>query len=532
MRMTLLLTVLVMGFVCPEMINAADCTWQGPFNITNAEWNDTNNWSCGSVPGGSDNAIFDMSASFTESLTTNAKFEINAGAVLSINNAVTLTLNGTRTHFTINDGQVVNNGSLSGHNMDVNASGSFTNNGTVSAWNNINVIGGTLTNNGSTFSINNLAVNAGGVANNNGTYSGNQINVGNNNATSGTFNNAGTMTLTDQIIVEEGTFNNNSGSITTPNKVIIENGGNFVNDAVLNSDQINISSTGSFTNNETGCINIANTVANGEWAIQVGGTFVNSGKIVIDDVISAGGINVQSNASFTNNATGNISITVDVSDCAVRVRSNATFTNNGTVNIIQGDVCCVGTCDGSMALPLELIAFSIEVEKDVNVIKWQTAYESNVASHIVERSGDGLRTWIEIGRTDGAKESDVLRTYFLEDHFPIHKAYYRLRSVDYDQTESISPVVYVERTSDKFGLVNVYPVPAKNKLHIEVASESNGQTKFDIYDLFGRRMEVQRIDGLNSNTAITLGIQGLAKGTYLLVFDDSTARYSQLFMKN
>ncbi|OUJ75953.1 T9SS type A sorting domain-containing protein [Hymenobacter crusticola] len=96
-----------------------------------------------------------------------------------------------------------------------------------------------------------------------------------------------------------------------------------------------------------------------------------------------------------------------------------------------------------MPLPVELSAFSARRLGTAVVCRWTTASEKNSAKFIIERSADG-RDFQAIGTVAAAGTSTAMHTYSFTDQQPLAGvAYYRLRQVDEDATESFSPVVTV-----------------------------------------------------------------------------------------
>ena len=102
-----------------------------------------------------------------------------------------------------------------------------------------------------------------------------------------------------------------------------------------------------------------------------------------------------------------------------------------------------GHLDGVYNLPIELASFTGHaVEKGVR-LDWSTASEIDNDYFTVFRSLDGT-AWHEIGRVDGAGNSQSLRTYSLLDIHPEPgKNYYKLRQTDYGGTFKDSNVIVV-----------------------------------------------------------------------------------------
>ncbi|MCC7246671.1 MAG: T9SS type A sorting domain-containing protein, partial [Saprospiraceae bacterium] len=154
---------------------------------------------------------------------------------------------------------------------------------------------------------------------------------------------------------------------------------------------------------------------------------------------------------------------------------------------------------GPLALPLQLISFTGKTLENSNMIEWETANEKNVANHIVERSADGIQ-WTEIGRKTGHADSDQRLKYQLEDLTPMAKSYYRLRSVDFDGQESVSKSILLTRRNDQFGITNLLPNPAFERVMVQFAAKEEGNVIVRITDINGRivaEQSYEAIEGLN-----------------------------------
>lgn len=85
----------------------------------------------------------------------------------------------------------------------------------------------------------------------------------------------------------------------------------------------------------------------------------------------------------------------------------------------------------NIVLPVTLTSFTAKAEGYKVVLKWVTALEVNHSHYEVQRSEDG-KTWDTVGTTKG---------YQFTDYRPAN--YYRLVSVDLDQTRHTYKMVYV-----------------------------------------------------------------------------------------
>ena len=125
-------------------------------------------------------------------------------------------------------------------------------------------------------------------------------------------------------------------------------------------------------------------------------------------------------------------------------------TNTGDFNLIV---------EVLQPLPAELLQIKAKAEGRTNMIEWQTASELNTASHVVERSHDGLTNWSDIGFVDAAGNSSDIKSYALRDQKPLLTSFYRLRTVDFDGSRDYSAIVSVVRTEASGDSVYTISIP-------------------------------------------------------------------------
>ena len=173
------------------------------------------------------------------------------------------------------------------------------------------------------------------------------------------------------------------------------------------------------------------------------------------------------------------------------------------------------------ALPLELKSFTGRVQATANVLSWETLTEKNVQSHIVERSVDGTR-WSEVGRKAGQVDSQVSVKYSLEDRAPIAKAYYRLRSVDFDGKESRSNTIVLTRKGDEFGITSVYPSPTNGNVTVQFNATEEEAVTIRVMDMTGRLVMQQVTEAVKDINELPLTLTGLQAGVYTVTVANST----------
>jgi hypothetical protein len=181
-------------------IYSANITWIAP---AASNWNNTANWSTGTVPGTTDIAIFDgtsvQDCSIDAAVSVQGIQISNYTGIISQNNFTIIV--GTSNYSQ-------NSGTFNGGSANITFNGA---NGTTA----INLSGGTFNSTSATLTVTNRATiqNTGGTFNggtgiitNNGVFS--QTTAGTFNATSGIWNQKGTS-----FIFTGGTFNHNNGTI-------------------------------------------------------------------------------------------------------------------------------------------------------------------------------------------------------------------------------------------------------------------------------------------------------------------------------
>lgn len=150
--------------------------------------------------------------------------------------------------------------------------------------------------------------------------------------------------------------------------------------------------------------------------------------------------------------------------------------------VVGNDVTIFGTT----VLPIELLTFTANPIPAGIALAWSTASEVNNAYVAVERSTDGSR-YDEITRVPGEGDSFEKRAYNYTDEAPVKGInYYRLRQVDFDGTETYSPVV--QSQFGQAGKLRVYPSPATDLLQVTLEEPSEESVRWEVYDATGRLM--------------------------------------------
>ena len=167
------------------------------------------------------------------------------------------------------------------------------------------------------------------------------------------------------------------------------------------------------------------------------------------------------------------------------------------------------------ALPLELASFTGRMEDYSNILNWTTLTEKNVQSHIIERAANGI-DWLEIGRLGGQMDTQMPVHYTFEDPAPPARAFYRLRSVDYDGAENLSAAIALTRENEAFGVLNLFPSPAKDQLTVQFNSLKEEAVTLRVMNPAGRQVLQQHIEAASGLNELRLALQDLPAGIYVL----------------
>lgn len=167
-------------------------------------------------------------------------------------------------------------------------------------------------------------------------------------------------------------------------------------------------------------------------------------------------------------------------------------------------------------LPVQLLEFDAKaVREDVHV-SWSTASEHNSAYFEVQRSADG-HSFAPIGRVSAAGESQQRIGYGFVDNAPLPgTSYYRLRSVDQDDTYTYSQSVPVDFGKPGGTGLELYPNPANASITVGYDLVGEGAVHWRILDALGRTLETGNTAGQRGRNRFVVPLERLEPGTYLM----------------
>jgi hypothetical protein len=171
-------------------------------------------------------------------------------------------------------------------------------------------------------------------------------------------------------------------------------------------------------------------------------------------------------------------------------------------------------------LPVTLTSFDVKAENNGASLKWQTASESNNKGFSVERSLNG-KDWVSLTFVAGNNNSTSVKNYAYTDKNPANGVnYYRLVQEDNDGKKTISDVKFTNfEISGAVKLIS-YPNPATDKLFVQLGVVKSNNAVVSLTDLQGKVKQSVNVNQSNSNTTLSLAVQGLPEGLYFLTIKD------------
>jgi uncharacterized delta-60 repeat protein len=162
-----------------------------------------------------------------------------------------------------------------------------------------------------------------------------------------------------------------------------------------------------------------------------------------------------------------------------------------------------------IALPLKLLNVTAKKEGKIHLLQWNTTQKINIDRFEIERSTNG-KNYSSIGKMNAG-----FSKYNFTDEKPFTGInYYRLKMIDKDGKFEYSPVRIVNNSGNFY--VTIYPLPAKNRLNIQVQSNKTEKAQILVTDISGKTLITSSVSlsvGVN-NTFINL--QSPSKGVYFL----------------
>ena len=172
-------------------------------------------------------------------------------------------------------------------------------------------------------------------------------------------------------------------------------------------------------------------------------------------------------------------------------------------------------------LPIVLQSFSLATEAGSKgiLLRWQTSLETNVNSFTIERSANE-NDFVSIGEV-AATNNHSGSTYQYADNTAVKgTVFYRLKMVDKDGSYKYSNILAA--TAKESLSISAYPNPTSTDRITLVHPKAQDGAVIKIVGINGAVLMTYQVskDAVQSG----LGLQGIAKGKYVIVFDNGTGK--------
>lgn len=182
-------------------------------------------------------------------------------------------------------------------------------------------------------------------------------------------------------------------------------------------------------------------------------------------------------------------------------------------------------------LPVNLISFSA-TEQDRNVLlEWTTASEINNEYFSVEASADAVN-FIEVGRVNGAGNSNTIQNYRFLDQEPLPGvSYYRIRQVDFDGEFMISGIEAVNMPQTSVTEIVLCPNPVVNVMDVRLDPFLFHTPQLEIRDLSGKLVKTYEPVEVNVQQPCRIDLNELPQGIYFLHVSEGGYSVSKRIIK-
>ena len=139
-------------------------------------------------------------------------------------------------------------------------------------------------------------------------------------------------------------------------------------------------------------------------------------------------------------------------------------------------------------LPVELMQLRAGATPAGNaLIEWKTASERNCKLFEIQRSVDGIE-FVSIGAVNGNSTTSQMHAYNFVDYTVAQNTdiYYRLNQIDFDNSNSLSPIVYFKSTKISEPDFEILPNPNNGQFDLTISNVSSAdQIELIIYNSIG-----------------------------------------------
>jgi len=184
---------------------------------------------------------------------------------------------------------------------------------------------------------------------------------------------------------------------------------------------------------------------------------------------------------------------------------------------------------GATPLPVELLSFTGERDKEMVSLRWSTASEINNDHFNLQRSSD-QENFTTIGTITGAGNSTIVKGYFFNDLDPLTGInYYRLQQIDFDGKTTTYPVVGLRFDRN---VSSLFPNPVSEFSNLSFSSDKDKLIEIRVFDAVGKMVFSSNEQVIKGENEIHFDVSTFSKGIYYLRISDEFSTDHIRFTKN
>jgi photosystem II stability/assembly factor-like uncharacterized protein len=171
-------------------------------------------------------------------------------------------------------------------------------------------------------------------------------------------------------------------------------------------------------------------------------------------------------------------------------------------------------------VPVELISFNANIDKDQVQLNWQTATEINNYGFEIERYSVS-EEWINIGFVEGHGNSSSPNSYIYSDRNIVdqNNLKYRLKQLDFNGNYKYSNEIEVEIFPGEFNLEQNYPNPFNPSTKIKYSVRQPSSVTIKVFNVVGAEIETLVNEEMPAGSfEITWNAVNLPSGVYFYQF--------------
>lgn len=183
-------------------------------------------------------------------------------------------------------------------------------------------------------------------------------------------------------------------------------------------------------------------------------------------------------------------------------------------------------------LPVKLVFFTAQRNKDEVVCKWRTASEQNADYFEVERSAEEGQ-WQYVATVKANGNSNETHDYSITDPSPlkaVSTVYYRLKQVDYDGAAAYSHIVAINGTQQKPEAV-LSPNPFTDELVLSLENITGEKILVEWFNSSGRQVFSEQLVNPDGNDVVLNQPENLPGGLYDLRISTGNVSLSKRVLK-